>query len=37
MIDWRTDRADLEANGADEYCLEKALQLTEAAGGEVAS
>jgi len=32
---WRTDRSSLEANGADEYCLEKALQLAEAAGGEV--
>jgi electron transfer flavoprotein beta subunit len=33
--DWRTDRSDLEINGADEYCLERALQLTEAGGGEV--
>lgn len=33
---WLTDRSNLEANGADEYCLEKALQLTEADGGEVA-
>ena len=33
--DWRTDRSDLEANGADEYCLERALQLTETGGGEV--
>lgn len=32
---WRTERSNLEANGADEYCLEKALQLTEAVGGEV--
>ena len=32
---WLTDRTNLEANGADEYCLEKALQLTESAGGEV--
>jgi electron transfer flavoprotein beta subunit len=32
---WLTDRSNLEANGADEYCLEKALQLTEASGGEV--
>lgn len=32
---WRTERDNLEANGADEYCLEKALQLTEAGGGEV--
>lgn len=33
--DWRTDRSDLEANGADEYCLERALQLSEANGAEV--
>ena len=33
--DWQTDRTNLEANGADEYCLEKALQLTETHGGEV--
>ncbi|MFV2063063.1 MAG: electron transfer flavoprotein subunit beta [Chloroflexota bacterium] len=32
---WQTDRTSLEANGADEYCLEKALQLTEASGGQV--
>src|SRR3989304_5412902 len=32
----RVDRsASLEPNGNDEYCLEKALQLTEAHGGEV--
>jgi len=31
----QTDRTNLEANGADEYCLEKALQLAEASGGEV--
>ena len=32
----RVDRsANLEPNGNDEYCLEKALQLTEAHGGEV--
>jgi electron transfer flavoprotein beta subunit len=31
----RIDRATLEANGADEYCLEKALRLVESAGGEV--
>jgi electron transfer flavoprotein beta subunit len=31
---WQTVRTNLEANGADEYCLEKALQLTEAHGGE---
>src|SRR3989304_6296044 len=32
---WRVDRsANLEPNGNDEYCLEKALQLTEAHGGE---
>ena len=35
-VDWQTDRSALEANGADEYCLEKALQLTESAAGEVA-
>ncbi|MGI8533355.1 MAG: electron transfer flavoprotein subunit beta, partial [Candidatus Limnocylindrales bacterium] len=28
-------RAQLEANGNDEYVLEKALKLTEANGGEV--
>jgi electron transfer flavoprotein beta subunit len=33
--DRSTDRTQLEANGADEYCLEKALKLTEAHGGEV--
>lgn len=33
--DLRTERAQLEANGADEYTLERALQLTEAHGGEV--
>lgn len=32
---WRTQREQLEANGADEYLLERALQLTEADGGEV--
>jgi electron transfer flavoprotein beta subunit len=32
---WRTERTQLEANGADEYTLERALQLTEAHGGEV--
>jgi electron transfer flavoprotein beta subunit len=32
----RTEREHLELNGADEYLLEKALQLTEAGGGEVA-
>jgi electron transfer flavoprotein beta subunit len=32
----RTERDHLELNGADEYLLEKALQLTESAGGEVA-
>jgi electron transfer flavoprotein beta subunit len=32
---WRTERKQLEANGADEYLLEKALQLTETGGGEV--
>ena len=32
----RTEREHLELNGADEYLLEKALQLTESAGGEVA-
>jgi len=30
-----TVRSDLEPNGADEYCLERALQLTETHGGEV--
>ena len=30
---WRTQRTQLEANGADEYTLERALQLTEAHGG----
>jgi electron transfer flavoprotein beta subunit len=33
--EWLTDRSQLEANGADEYCLEKALKLTETHGGEV--
>jgi electron transfer flavoprotein beta subunit len=33
--DLRTDRSTLEANGNDEYVLEKALKLTEASGGEV--
>jgi len=32
---YRTQRSQLEANGNDEYVLEKALKLTEAAGGEV--
>ena len=32
---WRTQRTQLEANGADEYTLERALALTEAPGGEV--
>ncbi len=32
---YRTQRAQLEANGNDEYVLEKALKLTEASGGEV--
>ena len=32
---WRTQRTQLEANGADEYTLERALQLTEAHGGDV--
>jgi electron transfer flavoprotein beta subunit len=32
----RTERDHLELNGADEYVLEKALQLTESAAGEVA-
>ena len=32
---WRTQRTQLEANGADEYTLERALALTEAHGGEV--
>lgn len=32
---YRTQRTQLEANGNDEYVLEKALKLTEAAGGEV--
>ncbi len=31
----RTQRAQLEANGNDEYVLEKALKLTETDGGEV--
>jgi electron transfer flavoprotein beta subunit len=31
----RTQRAQLEANGNDEYVLEKALKLTETSGGEV--
>jgi len=30
-----TERSDLEPNGADEYCLERALQLAETHGGEV--
>jgi electron transfer flavoprotein beta subunit len=33
--DRRTIRTDLEANGADEYCLEKALQLTDPGSGSV--
>lgn len=33
--DHRTQRIQLEANGNDEYTLEKALKLTEAHGGEV--
>jgi electron transfer flavoprotein beta subunit len=33
--DWRTVRDQLEANGADEYVVEKALRLMEAHGGEV--
>ena len=33
--DFRTQRVQLEANGNDEYLLEKALKLTEAHGGEV--
>lgn len=33
--DLRTQRTQLEANGNDEYVLEKALKLTEASGGEV--
>ncbi|MDQ3555091.1 MAG: electron transfer flavoprotein subunit beta/FixA family protein, partial [Chloroflexota bacterium] len=32
---YRTQRTQLEANGNDEYVLEKALKLTEAGGGEV--
>jgi len=32
---WRTQRTQLEANGADEYTLERALALTEATDGEV--
>jgi electron transfer flavoprotein beta subunit len=32
---WRTERTQLEANGSDEYVLEKALRLVEAHGGEV--
>ncbi len=32
---YRTQRTQLEANGNDEYVLEKALKLTETAGGEV--
>ena len=32
---YRTQRGQLEANGNDEYLLEKALKLTEAHGGEV--
>jgi electron transfer flavoprotein beta subunit len=32
----RTERDHLELNGADEYLLEKALQLAESGGGEVA-
>ena len=32
---WRTAARQLEANGNDEYLLEKALKLTEAHGGEV--
>jgi electron transfer flavoprotein beta subunit len=32
---FRTNRAQLEANGNDEYTLEKALKLTETHGGEV--
>lgn len=32
---YRTQRVQLEANGNDEYVLEKALKLTEPAGGEV--
>jgi electron transfer flavoprotein beta subunit len=33
--DQRTQRTQLEANGNDEYVLEKALKITEASGGEV--
>jgi electron transfer flavoprotein beta subunit len=33
--DGRAQRSQLEANGNDEYVLEKALKLTEAGGGEV--
>ena len=33
--EWRTVRDELEANGADEYLLEKALRLTEPDRGEV--
>lgn len=32
---YRTQRTQLEANGNDEYVLEKALKLTESSGGEV--
>ena len=32
---WRTQRGQLEANGADEYLLERAIQLTEDGDGEV--
>jgi len=32
---YRTQRTQLEANGNDEYVLEKALKLTETTGGEV--
>ncbi len=32
---YRTQRTQLEANGNDEYVLEKALKLTESGGGEV--
>ena len=32
---WLTDRSGLEANGNDDYLLEKALKLVEAHGGEV--
>jgi electron transfer flavoprotein beta subunit len=34
-VGYRTQRGQLEANGNDEYLLEKALRLTEAHGGEV--